>query len=275
MKTSRLNEIKLIFFLAVAVITFISLLSFDPADITFLTTDPNPVKSNVVGFVGAYLAWGLLFLMGYGSYIIPFFIGLLGILSFLEKESRKFYLRIFGAFFSILGISSIFCLLGVQDFPHCFERGGIIGVVFSDFLLEYLGTAGTLIAIIVLFLLAFLITTDFLIFPVVGWIFGVFKAFAKKVEIFAFKLAEKRVVSRKANPQKTKFTETAKKRVFSLPARREVLKENSYKIEKTTEPKTQNLTPGTKHPTPNTQKEHIVYNASYVLPSLEIGRAHV
>ncbi|MFH1791601.1 MAG: DNA translocase FtsK, partial [Candidatus Omnitrophota bacterium] len=49
---------------------------------------------------------------------------------------------------------------------------GVIGLAFSDFLLKYLGTAGTSIVIAVLLLLSVIITTDFLIFPFVITLIG-------------------------------------------------------------------------------------------------------
>jgi len=84
MKTSKINEIKSIFLLAIALVIFISLLTFDQNDIKFLTSNPNLPKNNVVGFVGAYMAWVCLFLMGFGAYVIPFFIALWGAYSMLK-----------------------------------------------------------------------------------------------------------------------------------------------------------------------------------------------
>jgi S-DNA-T family DNA segregation ATPase FtsK/SpoIIIE len=175
-KISRANEIKLIFLLAASLVVFISLLSFDAGDIKFLTSSPNISKGNIVGSVGAYLAWFLLFLIGYAAFAIPFFMALWGITYLLAEKGGKAYLRVFGIIFSVLATSSIFSLIGTGATAYRFRRGGIIGLIFSDFLLKYLGAAGTFIVIAVLFLLSFLITTDFLIFPFIGWIPKAFKA---------------------------------------------------------------------------------------------------
>ncbi|MCQ9206735.1 MAG: DNA translocase FtsK [Omnitrophica bacterium] len=176
MKITRANEIKIICLAAMAILTLVSLVSFDRGDITFLTSNPNIAKHNIAGSVGAYLGWFLLFLVGYGAYVIPFFLVMWGITYFLEEKPRKFYLRIFGITFSILAVSSIFSLVGLGDTVHRFGRGGIVGLAFSNFLMKYLGAAGTLIVIATLFLLSFTITTDFLIFPLLGWLPKVFKA---------------------------------------------------------------------------------------------------
>ncbi|MBN1353888.1 MAG: DNA translocase FtsK 4TM domain-containing protein, partial [Candidatus Omnitrophica bacterium] len=53
MKTTKIKEIKLVIVLAIAIVVFVSLISFNPADIKFLTSNPNVAKSNIIGFAGA------------------------------------------------------------------------------------------------------------------------------------------------------------------------------------------------------------------------------
>ncbi len=242
MKTSKINEIKSIFLLAVALVIFISLLTFDQNDIKFLTSNPNLPKNNVIGFVGAYMAWVCLFLMGFGAYVIPFFIALWGVRFFLEEQARKFYLRVFGAIFSILAISSIFNLIGPQDVVYRFQRGGIIGLVFSDFLLKYLGTGGTFIVIFVLFLLSFLIMTDFLIFPFIGWLPRLFRYLLKGMKSIKVPRRPKRI-----EPAKERIEEVKVREAWKPPAKAE---EKPAKM------------PTTKKP--------IVYTTPYKLPSLDL-----
>jgi len=181
MKISKANEIKLIFVIAVALVVFISLLTFNRDDIKFLTSSPNISSNNIVGSVGAYLGWFFLFLIGYGAYAVPVFMLLGGITYLFKEKPEKAYLRIFGIIFSILAISAIFSLVGVGGTVYRFQRGGLIGLTFSDFLIKYLGTAGTFIVITVLFLLSVIITTDFLIFPIIAWILKFLKSTAKSL----------------------------------------------------------------------------------------------
>ena len=221
MKITKASEIKLIFSLAIALVIFISLLTFDEGDIGFLTSTPNLSKNNVVGFVGAYLAWIFLFLMGYGAYVIPLFIALWGIIALLEERPHKLYLRIFGAIFSILAASSIFSLVGFGDSVFRFQRGGIIGLAFSDFLMKYLGTAGTLIVIIVLFLLSFLITTDFLIFPFASWLLGSFKSVAKGARFFFSRITSKKAVRKVPAQKEDAPLGVARAKIFPQPRKLE------------------------------------------------------
>ena len=251
MKTSKINEIKSIFLLAIALVIFISLLTFDQNDIKFLTSNPNLSKNNVIGSVGAYVAWVCLFLMGFGAYVIPFFIALWGVRFFLEEQVGKFYLRIFGAIFSILAISSIFNLIGPQDVVYRFQRGGITGLVFSDFLLKYLGTVGTLIVIFVLFLLSFLIMTDFLIFPFIGWLPRLFRYLLKGMK----SIVSLPATIRARFPGRPKRIEPAKERIETVKVR------EAWKPPAKAEEKPAKM-PKTKKP--------IVYTTPYKLPSLDL-----
>lgn len=250
MNPARLNEIKLIFFLSLALVVFISLIWFDSNDIRFITSSPNIAKQNIAGFVGAYVAWFFMFLIGFSAYLIPFFLALWGLVFFLDKETKRADLRTFGAIFSIFALSSIFSITGPQDIAGRFSRGGVIGLAFSDFLLKYLGTAGTLIVIVVLFLLSILITADFLVFSVFGWVARSFKALALKTkDVFSSTIKMKPALP--PQPAKVKPERPAEKIKEKIP----IFKE----------PKKEAAKAGLK-PEPATEKE------PYNLPSLDILR---
>jgi len=200
-KTSRIKEIKLIFLVAVAAVVFISLISFDRGDVRLLTSDPNPSKQNFAGFIGAYLGWFLKFTAGYGAYALVFFLVVAAFLSFLEEEPRKNRMRLFGTLFSLLAISSIFSLTGAQEITYRFQRGGIVGLAFSDFLLKYLGTAGTFVVIILLLLLSVIVTTDFLMYPFFFWLARFFKSIPKALGSFVSGIFAPRPGKRQAKKQ--------------------------------------------------------------------------
>lgn len=181
MKISKANEIKLIFLVSVALVILISLFTFDARDIKFLTSEPSISKYNIIGSTGAYLGWFLLFLIGYGAYFSPFFIVLWGITYLVGDKPRKIYFHIFGIITSLVAFSALASLMGVHDTVHRFQRGGIAGLAFSDFLIRYLGVTGTLIVIAALLLCSLLITTDFLLLPFLGWLPRLFKRLIKNL----------------------------------------------------------------------------------------------
>jgi DNA segregation ATPase FtsK/SpoIIIE, S-DNA-T family len=57
--------------LSLYIVTLLSLLSYDPADLGFNSFPPNPNPSNFIGDVGAGLAGMLYFGFGFGAYLFP------------------------------------------------------------------------------------------------------------------------------------------------------------------------------------------------------------
>ena len=74
MKQQHINEIKGVVILAVGMIVLAGLLSFDPLDLPWYTSHPNLQTQNWVKDVGAYGAGALLFVFGYGAYLIAAFL---------------------------------------------------------------------------------------------------------------------------------------------------------------------------------------------------------
>ena len=184
MKESRVREIKAVLLFAIAIIVFISILSFNYDDLAFFTSRPNIAKSNIVGAFGAYLGFFLIFIMGKSAFVIPFVVAIRALRMFVEEKPRRFYLQLFGMIFFILAVSAIASLIGPETEASRFARGGITGLVFSDFLIRYLGSAGSSVVITVLLLLSFLITTDFMLLPFLSGFLKVPGKVARRVTNF-------------------------------------------------------------------------------------------
>ena len=61
-----------VLWLSLYIVTFLSLLSYDKADVASNVFPPNPVPSNFIGYVGAGLACLLYYCFGFGAYLFPF-----------------------------------------------------------------------------------------------------------------------------------------------------------------------------------------------------------
>ena len=130
------------------VVTLLSLLSYDPADLGFNVYPPNAVPSNFIGYVGASLAGVLFYTFGFGAYIIASLCGVCSLASFLGMEIRWRWKPLWFALF----ILSACCLLDLQTFvgSHVIQRvanfdsaGGLIGVVIIGLTVPYaLGKVG-------------------------------------------------------------------------------------------------------------------------------------
>lgn len=162
---TRWNEIQAIILFAIALLIFISFVTFDFSDIPLFTSQVNQPVRNFAGLFGAYLGAIMFFIMGLSAYVIPVLIISWAIARFSGITPQKLYFKIFGTFFLILASSALFSICAGPENSIRFRLGGAVGLVFSDFLLKYLGFTGSILVIIVLFLLSVLLATEFLLIP--------------------------------------------------------------------------------------------------------------
>jgi len=189
MDKTRLNEIQAVLLFAVAILIFISLATFSFNDMGQFTSKPNVPVHNFAGLFGVYIGAVLIFVMGLSSYIIPVLVVFWALSKLSGVAPQKLYLKIFGTFFLILASSSIFSILGHGDNAFRFKLGGIVGLVFSDFLMKYFGKGGWAIVIIAILLpLSALLATDFLLIP---FLVGFFKKLKNKSGEYTDKLLKR------------------------------------------------------------------------------------
>jgi DNA segregation ATPase FtsK/SpoIIIE, S-DNA-T family len=159
----RLKEGTLIVLVAVALVIFIALLSYDPSDPGWSHTGSGRRITNKGGWVGAWLADVLLYLFGYLAYLFPFVIALTGWLLYQEPlpQGRKGFPSFdhFHAFTRTMGFvltAMMGCGLawihmeGGLDLPH--HAGGIVGHVAGAGVISTLGQLGGTLLMLALFL---------------------------------------------------------------------------------------------------------------------------
>jgi S-DNA-T family DNA segregation ATPase FtsK/SpoIIIE len=165
MDKTKWNEIQAVILFAAALLVFISLVTFDFSDLAMFASRPNQPVKNLAGVFGAYLGAVLFFIMGLSSYVVPLLMLTWAIARFSGLTPQKLYFKLFGTFFLVTASSAMFSLLGRGDNSFRFNLGGIVGLVFSNFLVKYLGRFGAILVIAVLFLLSVLLATEFLLLP--------------------------------------------------------------------------------------------------------------
>jgi S-DNA-T family DNA segregation ATPase FtsK/SpoIIIE len=74
--------------LSVNIVTLLSLLSYDPADVSFNVFPPNPVPTNFIGYLGAGIAAMLYIGFGFAAYLFPFLFACCCIASFVGLEIK-------------------------------------------------------------------------------------------------------------------------------------------------------------------------------------------
>ncbi len=181
MDKTRWNEIQAIILFAIAILIFTSLVTFSFSDSSIFTSKPSVPVKNFAGLFGVYLGASLFFLMGLSSYVIPLLVVSWAVARLYGVTPQKIHFKLFGTFFLILASSSIFSIIGKGDNSFRFSLGGITGLVFSDFLIKYLGRGGAILVIAVLFLLSVLLATEFLLLPFLVNLFGRLKGLKPRV----------------------------------------------------------------------------------------------
>ncbi len=174
------NEAMGLVFLALSILIFTALISYDANDLPFYTSHPNPEIRNFIGIIGAYIAGLLVFLIGATSFIIPFLTLSWSLSKFLNKTPQKLYIKTIGTIILFLSASSLFSLVSLGVAVNSFKNGGFIGMYMSGYLVHYLGYPGTYIVLATFVLLSIIIATEFLVFPFVVSVFNLL------TKIFAF-----------------------------------------------------------------------------------------
>ncbi|OGX31956.1 MAG: hypothetical protein A3D27_04035 [Omnitrophica WOR_2 bacterium RIFCSPHIGHO2_02_FULL_46_37] len=160
MNHSHLNEIKAIILIAVGLLIFLGLISYTPQDLSFLSFPANAPAKNLIRIFGAGFSFGLFFIFGWVSYLLPLILFSWGLDKFRE---RAFFLpfRLPGLLLLAFSLASLMAMTsGLAEV--CFRRGGLFGFIFSQFLLTYFGTGGWVI-VITLALLSCVLVMEFLV----------------------------------------------------------------------------------------------------------------
>ncbi len=180
MNEAKRNEVLAFFWFVVAVLTFLSLLSYVPEDIPFEVSIPNSPTHNFVGIAGAYSAWVLNLLFGKTSYfLVPLFL-FWALAKWSGKKGQKAWLRIFSTVIFFASACALFSMIGQASQTARFFSGGLVGFFVSSFLVTLFGPAGIFVALC-LFLLSLLLATELLLLQIAS---GLFKKSTSILEPF-------------------------------------------------------------------------------------------
>ncbi len=114
-----------------------------------------------MGWLGAYLAFGLLFSFGWASYLIPFLTGLWSLSKFRGVTPQKLPLKLIGISLVLVASSIFFALKNLAPAETKFQAGGMVGYSFSPGLTEGFGIIGAHLLVAVIFALGVLLSTEF------------------------------------------------------------------------------------------------------------------
>jgi S-DNA-T family DNA segregation ATPase FtsK/SpoIIIE len=156
-------EITGVLLIFLALICLLSLLGFKAGDPTLSSASFETGPHNYAGRVGATLAWTLLRVFGLMAFPLPFFLGYIGVLSFLPSARKRIPVKVLLAVVLLLLLAALLSIL----FPIVSWRGaddlmggGDVGHALARFLTQNLGSAGSVALLLVGLLLYAILTTS-------------------------------------------------------------------------------------------------------------------
>ena len=167
----RLQEGSLIILLAVAIFCLIALVTYHQSDPSWSTTGDGQSIANAGGRAGAWFADVVLYLLGYGAFLLPFGLAygawcLLRRADFnMPLPAYLYGLRATGFLLTLCAASGLLSLFFTGTSGHLpFTRGGILGSEVATHLQQLLNETGTVILLMALFLAGVTLSTG------VSWI---------------------------------------------------------------------------------------------------------
>ncbi|PIQ88841.1 MAG: cell division protein FtsK [Candidatus Omnitrophica bacterium CG11_big_fil_rev_8_21_14_0_20_42_13] len=162
-KNDLLDEILAIAIFAGVILILASLFSYHKEDLPFLTSHPNIPPKNLIRGAGAYLAFGLLSVVGWASYLLALVLAFFGISKMRHRKHFFNSAKIVAFCILIISVSS---LLGLIFSAKSFEAGGVIGDRIAHFTRLYFGNVGAYVIMFTFMLLSGLLLGEFLLYPI-------------------------------------------------------------------------------------------------------------
>ncbi len=159
----RVSEIVGVALFASALIWLIALASYEPSDPVWFFSTGTEAPANFVGRVGAFIAELSFQLLGYGSYVLPAVVVVVGWHYFWCRDVDAVYTKAFGAGLVLASTSAFLSLvLGTVDVgDRSFRAGGYLGEFLAGLTSEYLSQTGSIIVILTLMFVAVILSTQF------------------------------------------------------------------------------------------------------------------
>jgi len=225
-RKSRIKSLEIfgLFLIFFAILLFISLISYNSQDPSWASVSTSTQKiHNYGGRIGAYIAEALLQFLGLISFFLTLAIGYLGIYAIIPKEDKRLFFKTGGIFFLILILSSLFHMI-FQDISWKgaeIYSGGLLGSIFSSFLIQQFNHTGTYVVLFGLLVLFLAFTTRFSLGKIIGLVSTFFH--------FVFKEVRIRITNYKKEKQRRKMR---KKVLDKYSQQQKEVQEKAYKPQK-------------------------------------------
>src|ERR1700692_1879113 len=172
-RNRRLNELVGFLVGVSALLLFLALSSYSPLDpslnsASLLTT--SHAARNWIGILGAFVADIFLQFWGVGSFLLPLFMGLLGMRWFRSRPVQNPVAKTLGAIWLLLFLPALLAILpGHVRWMGAIPIEGLAGRILGDVLIRYLNVAGAYIVCTTVLAVALYFTTAFSFAAIQVW----------------------------------------------------------------------------------------------------------
>ena len=145
-----------LFYIVIALLFLLSIYSHDPNDPNFLNSGLTSSVNNYIGILGAYTSYIVIEFFGYFAFILPLLVFYMIYKSFknnTDDQSSQKIMHFGFVLISILTACIILTFLGIYIFEvdADIKVGGEIGYILLSELSKYIGTSGTIVVSLLLF----------------------------------------------------------------------------------------------------------------------------
>lgn len=177
-KQTKLDLVELwgIGIIGIGIFIFLSLVSYNPNDISYYLSPPNRPTHNIMGPVGAWLGFILYFVFGFSAYIVPLFAILWGVFKLRKLPFKKRPdIYIFAWCLGLVCICGLLTLLekglNLKQNLKLISIGGIIGTIITERIgIRYFGTVGCALIMGAICIIASIYITEMRLWLLLKWL---------------------------------------------------------------------------------------------------------
>ncbi len=222
----RSKEILGILFIGLAIILFLSLVSYNPNDPSWWgSTVYKGTATNWIGITGANISESFYQFFGFSSFLIPLILGMAGWDLLRKERIGKNVSVALGFVILMLSLSTFLTLLfGEVSFRgKSIEAGGFLGVKVRSLLLPYLNWIGSAIVMLLAIFLGIVITTQFSVAKALSLLSHALTSMLQKMKLHIVrqKEARRKAKMRKEIIKKHALSVQEEKRSAKSPTRKE------------------------------------------------------
>jgi DNA segregation ATPase FtsK/SpoIIIE, S-DNA-T family len=172
-RNRRLNELVGILLCVSALLLFLALASYSPLDPSLNSASiltKSHAARNWIGIFGAYLSDLILQFWGVGSFLLPIFMGMLGVRWFRSRTVQSPVAKTLGGIWLLMFVPALLAILpGHFRWMGSIPVEGLAGRIVGDVLIRYLNVAGAYIVCTTVLAVALYLTTAFSLTAIELW----------------------------------------------------------------------------------------------------------